>query len=164
MEEKEEKSKPSPPLMTILQIRWPVVWDMGWNVRDHVFFAKDITIKLWMPLSITSYKTIDGRGANVQISNGPCINLEKVSNVIIHGLHIHDCKPSNAGNILLTESTAPILMQIQDEVAISVVSCRDIWIKHNTLSRCVDGLVDVTLASTAVTISNNCFSFHDKAS
>jgi len=129
-----------------------------------IVFAKDMNIKLGMPLSIASYKTIDGRGANVQISDGPCIRLEKVSNVIIHGLHIHDCKPSNAGNVLLTESTAPILMQIQDGDAISVLSCTDIWIDHNTLSKCADGLVDVTQASTAVTISNNRFSFHDKAS
>jgi len=101
---------------------------------------------------------------SIQISDGPCIRLEKVSNGIIHGLHINDCKPNNMGNVLLTESTAPILVQIQDEDAISVLSCRDIWIDHNTISKCADGLVDVTLASTTVTISNNRFSFHDKAS
>jgi pectate lyase len=134
-----------------------------------IVFAKDMNIKLQMPLSVTSYKTIDGRGAKVQISNGPCIRLANVSNVIIHGLNIHDCKPSVAGNVRVTESvssssTGLLWMETQDADAISVLGCRDIWIDHNTLSKCLDGLVDVTLSSTAVTISNNRFSYHDKAS
>ena len=33
---------------------------------------------------------------------------------------------------------------------------------HNTLSRSEDGLIDVTLGSTFVTISNNWFRDHDK--
>jgi pectate lyase len=127
-----------------------------------IVFAKDMNIKLQMPLFVTSHKTIDGRGVKVHISNGPCIRLWNVSNVVIHGLHIHDCKPSVAGNVLVTETVSSIStgvewMESQDGDAISVVSCRDMWIDHNTLSNCADGLVDVTLASTAVTISNNRF-------
>lgn len=132
-----------------------------------IVFAKDMNIKLGMPLLVASEKTLDGRGANVQISNGPCIRLQNVNNVIIHGLHIHDCMPSVAGNVRFTESvsstsTGVEWMETQDGDAISVVSSRDIWIDHNTFSNCADGLVDVTLASTAVTISNNRFSYHDK--
>uniref|UniRef100_M8C0B6 Pectate lyase n=1 Tax=Aegilops tauschii TaxID=37682 RepID=M8C0B6_AEGTA len=37
-----------------------------------------------------------------------------------------------------------------------------VWIDHNTLSRCEDGLLDVTRSSTDVTISNNWFHDHDK--
>lgn len=134
-----------------------------------IVFAKDMNIKLKMPLLVASQKTIDGRGAKVEISNGPCIRLDKVNNVIIHGLHIHDCMPSVAGNVRFTESVSSTStglewMQIQDADAISVVGSKDIWIDHNTLSKCQDGLLDVTLGSTAVTVSNNRFSFHDKAS
>lgn len=132
-----------------------------------IVFAKGMNIKLQMPLLVTDYKTIDGRGANIHISNGPCIRLVNVSNVIIHGLHIHDCKPSVAGNVRVTESvssssTGVEWMETQDGDGISVMSSRDIWIDHNTFSNCADGLVDVTLASTAVTISNNRFSYHNK--
>ncbi|GLJ28739.1 hypothetical protein SUGI_0566390 [Cryptomeria japonica] len=108
------------------------------------------------------HKTIDARGSNVHISNGPCIRLFNFSNIIIHGLNIHDCKPSVAGNVLLSQSKSHEMMDTQDGDAISVVCSRDIWIDHNYLSSRADGLVDVTLASTAVTISNNRFSHHDK--
>uniref|UniRef100_M8B340 Pectate lyase domain-containing protein n=1 Tax=Aegilops tauschii TaxID=37682 RepID=M8B340_AEGTA len=37
-----------------------------------------------------------------------------------------------------------------------------VWIDHNTLARCEDGLLDVTLGSTDVTVSNNWFHDHDK--
>ena len=62
-----------------------------------IVFAKDMSIKLQMLLSVASHKTIDGRGANVEISNGPCIHLDNMNNIIIHGLNIHDCKPNVAG-------------------------------------------------------------------
>jgi pectate lyase len=129
-----------------------------------IVFAKDMNIKLRMPLSVTSHKTIDGRGAKVQISNGPCIRLTNVNNVIIHGLHINDCQPSVAGNVMVTQSSSLQRMEAQDGDAISVVGSRDLWIDHNTLSKCPDGLVDITVGSTAVTISNNRFFDHDKAS
>ncbi|KAE8724899.1 putative pectate lyase 15 [Hibiscus syriacus] len=51
---------------------------------------------------MNSFKTIDGRGANVHIANGACITIQFVTNVIIHGLHIHDCKPT--GNAMVRSS------------------------------------------------------------
>eukprot|EP01018_Ginkgo_biloba_P040832 Gb_28785 [translate_table: standard] len=51
---------------------------------------------------------------------------------------------------------------MEDGDAISVVTCKHIWINHNTLSCCSDGLVDITLTSTIVTISNNYFLYHEK--
>ena len=129
-----------------------------------IVFASDMKIKLEMPLFVASHKTIDARGSIVHISNGPCIRLLNVSNIIIHGLNIHDCKPSVAGVVLLSQSSTHETIDTQDGDAISVVSSRDIWIDHNNLSSCADGLVDVTLASTAVTVSTNRFSYHDKVS
>eukprot|EP01018_Ginkgo_biloba_P040724 Gb_07169 [translate_table: standard] len=121
-----------------------------------------------MPLFINSHKTIDGRGAHVEIRNvtnvivhGLHIHIRNVTNVIVHGLHIHHCSPNVQGNAMLSESSVQMI-KTQDGDAISVVTSKHIWIDHNTLSRCSDGLVDVTLASTAVTISNNRLSYHDK--
>ncbi|GLJ28737.1 hypothetical protein SUGI_0566360 [Cryptomeria japonica] len=132
------------------------------NASLWIVFASDMEIKLQMPLFFTSHKTIDTRGSNVHIGNGACITLVNVSNIIIHGLNIHDCQPSKPGKILLSEGTQAEEIETEDGDGISVRNSRDVWIDHNTLVNCSDGLVDVTLASTAVTISNNRFSYHDK--
>lgn len=126
-----------------------------------IVFAKDMNIKLKMPLVLTSQKTIDARGAKVQIGNGPCLRIMNVNNVIIHGLQISNCVPNAAGNVLVSEGSVA-LMEPQDGDAISVQGSTNIWIDHNTLSQCQDGLLDVTVGSTAVTISNNRFFNHDK--
>ncbi|KAL9392820.1 hypothetical protein Peur_016740 [Populus x canadensis] len=62
-----------------------------------IIFARDMVITLENELMINSYKTIDGRGANVEITGGPCLKIEYVSHVIIHGISIHDCKPGKKG-------------------------------------------------------------------
>jgi len=49
-----------------------------------------------------------------------------------------------------------------DGDAIRLVASTKVWIDHNTLYKCEDGLIDVTLGSTNVTISNNWFRDHDK--
>ncbi|PQQ21775.1 putative pectate lyase 18 precursor [Prunus yedoensis var. nudiflora] len=57
-----------------------------------IIFQRDMTIQLKEELIMNSFKTIDGRGASVHIAGGPCITVQFVTNIIIHGLHIHDCK------------------------------------------------------------------------
>ncbi|KAA8540736.1 hypothetical protein F0562_024345 [Nyssa sinensis] len=57
-----------------------------------IIFARDMVIQLKEELIMNSFKTIDGRGASVHIAGGPCITIQFVTNIIIHGLHIHDCK------------------------------------------------------------------------
>ncbi|GLJ28733.1 hypothetical protein SUGI_0566260 [Cryptomeria japonica] len=118
-------------------------------------------IKLEMPLILTSQKTIDARGSNLHIRNGPCIILLNGNNVIIHGLNIHNCQPSKSGMIFLAEGTQAEEIETQDGDDISVSYFPDVWIDHNTLFNCSDRLVHVTLPSTADTISNNRFSYHD---
>lgn len=49
-----------------------------------------------------------------------------------------------------------------DGDAIRLVTARKIWIDHNTLYECEDGLLDVTRGSTDVTVSNNWFRNQDK--
>eukprot|EP00261_Vitis_vinifera_P038166 XP_019079409.1 PREDICTED: uncharacterized protein LOC100251231 isoform X1 [Vitis vinifera] len=110
-----------------------------------IIFSSDMLIKLKRELIVNSYKTIDGRGANVQITGGGCIGLKYVTNVIIHNIQLHHCVPSES-----------------DGDGISIMGSRYIWIDHCSLSYCKDGLIDATLGSTAITLSNNYFSHHDK--
>ncbi|KAL3742194.1 hypothetical protein ACJRO7_017646 [Eucalyptus globulus] len=126
-----------------------------------ITFARDMKITLKNELMVNSYKTIDGRGAKVEIANGPCITLQYVSHVIVHGISIHDCKPGKSG-IVRDSPTHAGHRQGSDGDAISVFASSHIWIDHCFLARCTDGLIDVIRASTAVTISNNYFQQHDK--
>ncbi|KAL3627447.1 hypothetical protein CASFOL_028810 [Castilleja foliolosa] len=126
-----------------------------------IIFAKSMVIKLNNELMINSYKTIDGRGVKVEIAYGPCITIQRVSHVIIHGISIHDCKPGKAGIV----RDSPIHMghrRGSDGDGIDIFASTNVWIDHCYLSRCYDGLIDVIHASTAITISNNYFTQHDK--
>lgn len=49
-----------------------------------------------------------------------------------------------------------------DGDGISIFNSRDLWIDHCSLSYCADGLIDVIMGSTGITISNNYFSHHDE--
>ena len=126
-----------------------------------IYFAKDMRIVLENELIFTSDKTLDGRGADVEIAYGPCLTLQYVSNVIIHGINFHHCTPGKPGRV--RSSTTHIgYRRGSDGDAISIFGSNTIWIDHNSLSSCADGLIDIIRASTAITISNNFFSHHDK--
>nr|XP_024386721.1 probable pectate lyase 5 isoform X2 [Physcomitrium patens] len=126
-----------------------------------IIFDRNMNIKLKNELIVQSYKTIDGRGANVHIAGGGSITIQYVHNVIIHGVHIHDIKQTGPAVIRGSPSHFGDRGKADGD-AISIYGSHDIWIDHNYLSHCTDGLVDVTEASTAVTISNNYFTDHDK--
>ncbi|OMO64836.1 Pectate lyase/Amb allergen [Corchorus olitorius] len=126
-----------------------------------IIFARDMVITLKNELIVNSYKTIDGRGAKVEIAYGPCITIQGVTNVIIHGISIHDCKPDKGG-MVRSSPTHVGKRQGCDGDAISIFASSNIWIDHCFLARAADGLIDVIHASTAVTISNNYLSQHDK--
>ncbi|GLJ53717.1 hypothetical protein SUGI_1146190 [Cryptomeria japonica] len=126
-----------------------------------IFFTGDMVIQLKQELIMNSYKTIDGRGANVHIAYGPCITVQYVSNIIIHGIHIHHCRP--AGNAMVRSSPTHYGWRtICDGDGISIFGAKHVWIDHCSISRCADGLIDAIMASTAITISNNHFTHHDK--
>ncbi|KAF2303664.1 hypothetical protein GH714_021046 [Hevea brasiliensis] len=126
-----------------------------------IIFDKDMVITLKNELIMNSFKTIDGRGAKVEIANGPCLTIEGVSHVIVHGISIHDCKPGKPGLVRSTPTHVG-KRQGSDGDAIAVFASSNIWIDHCYLASCSNGLIDVIHASTAVTISNNYFSQHDK--
>ncbi|GFP83613.1 probable pectate lyase 5 [Phtheirospermum japonicum] len=61
-----------------------------------------MVIRLKQELIINSHKTIDGHGASVHIAGGACIAIHHASNIIVHGIHIHDCVKS--GNAVIRDS------------------------------------------------------------
>ncbi|GLJ17452.1 hypothetical protein SUGI_0303850 [Cryptomeria japonica] len=126
-----------------------------------IIFQRDMVIQLKEELIMNSYKTIDGRGANVHIANGACITIQYVNNIIIHGIHIHDCKP--AGNTNVRSSPTHYGYRTRsDGDGITIHGSSAIWVDHCSLSSCTDGLIDATRGSTAITISNSFFTHHDK--
>ncbi|XP_027365765.1 probable pectate lyase 18 [Abrus precatorius] len=126
-----------------------------------IVFAADMTITLKHELIFNSYKTVDGRGANVHVTGHGCITLQYVSNVIIHNIHVHHCKPS--GNTNIRASPTHVGWRgVSDGDGISIFGSRKIWIDHCSLSYCTDGLIDAIMGSTGITISNNHFAHHDE--
>lgn len=118
-----------------------------------IIFARSMVIKLKQELMVSSDKTIDGRGANVQIKDGAGITLQFVNNVIIHGIRIKKVKAMEGG--MIRDSFDHLgLRSRSDGDAISIFGSSNIWIDHISLSDCEDGLVDVIQGSTAITISN----------
>ncbi|EEF28369.1 probable pectate lyase 13 [Ricinus communis] len=126
-----------------------------------IIFASSMTIKLKHELIFNSYKTIDGRGANVHITGNGCLTLQYVSHIIIHNIHIHHCKPSGNTNIAASPTHVGYRGR-SDGDGISIFGSQKIWIDHCSLSYCTDGLIDAIMGSTGITISNNYFSHHDE--
>ncbi|KDO40644.1 hypothetical protein CISIN_1g015623mg [Citrus sinensis] len=126
-----------------------------------IIFNRDMVIKLNQELVMNSHKTIDGRGASVHIADGPCITIHFATNIIIHGIHIHDCKKAGNGNIRDSPEHSG-WWDASDGDGVSIFSSQHIWIDHCSLSNCQDGLIDAIHGSTAITISNNYFTHHDK--
>ncbi|KAL2609662.1 hypothetical protein R1flu_028235 [Riccia fluitans] len=124
-----------------------------------IIFDRDMHIQLDEELIVTSFKTIDGRGANVHLTTS--ITIQEVEHVIIHGLHIHDCKPTGPAEVRSSKWHVGH-RRLTDGDGISVMSSNHIWIDHNAFASCTDGLLDVTHGSDSVSITNNYFSNHDK--
>ncbi|KAL9153357.1 hypothetical protein ABFS82_10G043200 [Erythranthe guttata] len=126
-----------------------------------IVFPSNMLIHLSQELIFNSFKTLDGRGANVHITGGGCITLQYVSNVIIHNVHVHHCYQSGETNVR-SSPTHYGWRTKSDGDGISVFGSRDIWIDHCALWHCKDGLIDVVMGSTGVTISNNHFAHHNE--
>lgn len=126
-----------------------------------IIFDRDMIIRLKQELVMNSYKTIDGRGFNIQIASGPCITIENVTNIIIHGIYVHECMPATKGLVRVTPQVYE-LRSGSDGDGISVFASRDVWIDHCTFASCHDGLIDVIYGSTAITISNNYMLSHNE--
>nr|CAD1820956.1 unnamed protein product [Ananas comosus var. bracteatus] len=126
-----------------------------------IVFERDMVITLKQELILNSFKTIDGRGANVHIADGACVTVQYVTNVIIHGVHIHDCRPT--GNAMVRSSPTHYGWRtMADGDAVSIYGSSHVWVDHCSLSNCADGLIDAVAGSTAITISNNYFTHHNE--
>ncbi|XP_076883238.1 putative pectate lyase 15 [Bidens hawaiensis] len=126
-----------------------------------IIFKTNMTITLKQELIMNSFKTIDARGVDVHIAYGAGITIQYVTNIIIHGLHIHDCVPT--GNALVRSSPYHFGWRtMADGDGISLFGASHVWIDHNSLSNCSDGLIDAVIGSTAITISNNYFTNHNE--
>ncbi|KAM7526172.1 hypothetical protein LguiA_016074 [Lonicera macranthoides] len=143
---------PSPGTLRYAVIQTEPLW---------IVFATNMLIHLSQELIFNSYKTLDGRGANVHIVGGGCITLQYISNVIIHNIHIHHCYQSGNTNVRSSPTHFGYRTK-SDGDGISIFGSRDIWIDHCTLSHCKDGLIDAVMGSTGITISNNFFSHHNE--
>ncbi|KAG8388669.1 hypothetical protein BUALT_Bualt02G0149400 [Buddleja alternifolia] len=126
-----------------------------------IIFARDMVIRLSQELIMTSNKTIDGRGAQVHITDGAGFTLQYISNVIIHNIRIHDIKVGNGG-LVRDSITHYGYRSRSDGDGISLFGATNIWIDHVSLSKCYDGLIDAIEASTAITISNCHFANHNE--
>ncbi|WOL13065.1 putative pectate lyase 8 isoform X2 [Canna indica] len=126
-----------------------------------IIFKRNMVIKLKQELIMTSYKTIDGRGAKVHIAYGACLTLQYISHVIIHNVHIHDCMRTGHARVR-NSSTHCGWRGMADGDGISIFSSSNVWVDHCSLSKCSDGLVDAIRGSTNITITNNHFSHHNK--
>jgi pectate lyase len=112
-------------------------------------------------LIMNSFKTLDGRGVNVHIAKGACITVQYVTNIIIHGINIHDCIPT--GNAMVRSSPSHYGWRtMADGDGVSIFGSSYVWVDHCSLSNCADGLVDAIMGSTAITISNNYFTRHNE--
>ncbi|KAG4148922.1 hypothetical protein ERO13_D05G313200v2 [Gossypium hirsutum] len=125
-----------------------------------ITFKGSMTIKLQQELIVTSDKTIDGRGANVEICNGAGITIQFAKNIIIYGLQIHHIIPANGGKIKDGENHHG-LRGDSDGDGVSIFGSTNVWLDHLALNHCADGLIDVVQGSTAVNVSNCHFTDHN---
>lgn len=137
-------------------LRWAVIQDEPlW-----ITFKTDMTIRLNQELLINSHKTIDARGAIVHITGGAGLTIHYATNVIVHGLRIHDIKQGNGG--MIRDSLSHYGLRTQsDGDAISIFGSSNIWLDHLSLSNCKDGLIDIVQGSTGITISNVHMTHHN---
>jgi pectate lyase len=112
-----------------------------------IVFDVSGTINLTSQISVKSDKTIDGRGANITITG--------------YGLKI-----SGASNIIITDivfdKSAEGVSEAEGDAIRIYNGAHDIWVHHCEFSRWFDGCVDITGASTNVTVSWCKFHDHDK--
>ncbi|KAL7175066.1 hypothetical protein ACSBR2_028801 [Camellia fascicularis] len=109
-----------------------------------------------------SDKTIDGRGAPVNIVHGAGINPQFVKNVIIHNIHIQHIFYGSGDNVIDVVVHFGLRMQSDRDGISNIFRTSNIWIDHVLMSNYRDGLVDAIEGSTGITISNSHFTDHNK--
>ncbi|KAF5819476.1 putative pectate lyase [Helianthus annuus] len=108
-----------------------------------IVFEVSGTIELRSHLSVSSYKTIDGRGQRIKLT-GMGLRLKECEHVIICNLEFEGGRGHDVDAIQIKPNS------------------KHIWIDRCSLKDYADGLIDITKESTNVTISRCHFSNHDK--
>lgn len=108
-----------------------------------IVFEVSGTIQLSSYLRVSSYKTIDGRGQRIKLM-GKGLQLKECEHVIINNLEFEGGRGHDVDGIQIKPNS------------------RHIWIDRCSLSDYDDGLIDITRASTDITISRCHFFNHDK--
>ncbi|KAJ9559141.1 hypothetical protein OSB04_013755 [Centaurea solstitialis] len=117
----------------------------GCRKKEPLWIVFDVsgTIGLSSYLTVSSYKTIDGRGQRIKLT-GKGLRLKECEHVIICNLEFEGGKGPDADGIQIKPNS------------------KHIWIDRCSLKDYNDGLIDITRQSTDITISRCHFSNHDK--
>ncbi|KAH9735697.1 Pectate lyase [Citrus sinensis] len=117
----------------------------GCRMKEPLWIVFEVsgTIHLRSHLSVSSYKTIDGRGQRVKLT-GKGLRLKECEHVIICNLEFECGKGPDADAIQIKPKS------------------KHIWIDRCSLRDYDDGLIDITRESTDITVSRCHFSSHDK--
>ena len=99
-----------------------------------IVFEVSGTIHLSSYLSVSSYKTIDGRGQRIKLT-GKGLRLKECEHVIICNLEFEGGRGPDVDAIQIKPNS------------------KHIWIDRCSLSDFDDGLIDITRESTDITIS-----------
>eukprot|EP00897_Mesotaenium_endlicherianum_P005204 jgi/Mesen1/4711/ME000241S03753 len=109
-----------------------------------IVFGVSGTIQLERePIKVSSYKTIDGRGQDVRLA-GQGLHLKSCCHVIVCNLQLNGGRGHDNDGIKVKPGS------------------HKIWIDRCTLEDFDDGLIDITRASTDVTVSRCHFRRHNK--
>lgn len=108
-----------------------------------IVFEVSGTIHLSSYLSVSSYKTVDGRGQRIKIT-GKGLRLKECEHVIICNLEFEGGRGPDVDGIQIKPKS------------------QHIWIDRCSLRDYDDGLIDITRESTDITISRCHFVKHDK--
>ncbi|KAI9389469.1 hypothetical protein POPTR_008G048600v4 [Populus trichocarpa] len=108
-----------------------------------IVFEVSGTINLVSQLSVSSYKTIDGRGQRIKVA-GKGLRLKECEHVIVCNLEFEGGRGHDIDGIQIKPNS------------------RHIWIDRCSLRDYDDGLIDITRQSTDITVSRCYFAQHDK--
>ncbi|KAL8480483.1 hypothetical protein ACS0TY_027136 [Phlomoides rotata] len=109
-----------------------------------IIFEVSGTIELSSYLSVSSCKTIDGRGQRIKLTGKGGLRLKECQHVIICNLILQGGRGNDVDAIQIKPKS------------------QHIWIDRCTLSDYADGLIDITRESTDITVSRCHFVNHNK--
>lgn len=113
--------------------------------KEPLWIVFDVSgvIHLSSYLSVSSYKTVDGRGQHVKLT-GKGLRLKDCEHIIICNLEFEAGRGHDVDGIQIKPNS------------------RNIWIDRCSLRDYDDGLIDITRQSTDITVSRCYFTKHDK--